>query len=703
MQIRKDFLWRFYLCFVVLIIIGMFIIGKAFYIQQIQGKFWLSMSDSLHQHIQNIEAERGSIYSEDGQILSTSIPQYDLYLDFDTEYLNERNGSYFWTNVDSLSISLATLFNDKNAETYKRELVKGFKEKQNYYLLKRKVNFAQCIKLEKFSYFKKGRNKSGLIKEENSIRLNPYKMLALRTIGLYRDENKVGLELTYDSVLKGKNGQHLVRRIAGGTVIPIKDDPLEIESEMGKDIVCTIDTYIQEVTEKSLLQMMIKNDAENGCAIVMETKTGKIKAIANLGRTANNNYYEDLNYAITPSEPGSTFKLVSLMALIEDNKISLNNLVDLEKGTWHIANQTVRDSEKHGRNDVTVKQAFELSSNVGISKLIVQNYGNNPTQFFNLLSSFRLDSLTGIDLIGEKRPVFIKPGQKLYGPTTLPWVAFGYNLLISPLQTLMIYNAVANNGKLLKPYLVSTIKDQGNILKKIEPYIYNEQFLSPNTVSQLKECLEGVCTNGTGKELFKNTPYRVAGKTGTALVANGKRGYADHIYQSSFAGYFPAEDPQYTCIVVIKNKPFAKIFYGGSVAGPVFKNIADKLYIKNLFHAITHDSVKEKIDSTLIQYVVNINDLKNISKLIGYELKDSTKNNNTPIVSYQYPKNEIREFIQPSNTMPLLKNYSLKDALFTCEQIGLIVHINGNGRVNNQSIESGKPVMSGQHINLELK
>ena len=267
----------------------------------------------------------------------------------------------------------------------------------------------------------------------------------------------------------------------------------------------------------------------------------------------------------------------------------------------------------------------------------------------------------------------------------------------------MIYNAVANNGKLLKPYLVSTIKDQGNILKKIEPYIYNEQFLSPNTVSQLKECLEGVCTNGTGKELFKNTPYRVAGKTGTALVANGKRGYADHIYQSSFAGYFPAEDPQYTCIVVIKNKPFAKIFYGGSVAGPVFKNIADKLYIKNLFHAITHDSVKEKIDSTLIQYVVNINDLKNISKLIGYELKDSTKNNNTPIVSYQYPKNEIREFTQPSNTMPLLKNYSLKDALFTCEQMGLIVHINGNGRVNNQSIESGKPVMSGQHINLELK
>ena len=705
MQIKNDILWRFYLCFLLLVIVGFCIIGKGFQIQQIQGKKWKSMNDSLHQHIQDIVAERGIIFSEDGQMLSASIPEYDLYMDFRVDYLNDNGGKNFLDNLDSLSIDLANLFGDKTAEMYKALLSKGFKDQSSYFLLKNNVNFKQYNALKKMTYFKLSKYKSGLIAEENSIRLNPFKMLAFRTIGLDRDENKVGLELTYDSILSGKNGKRLVRMIAGGVAVPVKDNPLEIEPEMGRDIICTIDTYIQEITENALLDMLIKNEAEYGCAIVMETKTGKIKAIANLGRTVSGNYFENLNYAITPSEPGSTFKLVSLMALMEDNKISLNNMVDLEKGTWNVANQTVHDSEKHNRNEVTVKQAFELSSNVGMSKLIYQNYTNNPTQFFNKLATFRIDSLTGIDLVGERKPTFVKPGNKLYGPTTLPWVAFGYNLLISPLQTLMIYNAVANNGKLLKPYLVSQVLQEGAIVRKIQPTIYKEKICSDNTIAQLKECLEGVCINGTAKELFKNTPYKVAGKTGTALIANGKKGYAEHIYQSSFAGYFPADDPTYTCIVVIKNKPNAKIFYGASVAGPVFKAISNKLYYKNLFHATPLENKKYTKDSTIKNYILNKKDIETISTTLGINLIDSTynKTNELQFVHFTTPTNVMRNIAYNTLLMPDLKGLTLKDALFICEKLGLVVITNGNGRVINQSIEEGKNPLQGQHILLELK
>ncbi|MCX8480361.1 MAG: penicillin-binding transpeptidase domain-containing protein, partial [Sediminibacterium sp.] len=408
---------------------------------------------------------------------------------------------------------------------------------------------------------------------------------------------------------------------------------------------------------------------------------------------------------ITPSEPGSTFKLVSLMALMEDNKISLNNMVDLEKGTWHVANQSVHDSEKHNRNEVTVKQAFELSSNVGMSKLIYQNYANNPTQFFNRLNAFRIDSLTGIDLVGERRPTLIKPGNKLYGPTTLPWVAFGYNLLISPLQTLMIYNAVANNGKLLKPYLVSQVLEEGEIVRNIHPTIYKEKICSDNTIAQLKECLEGVCINGTGKELFKNTPYKVAGKTGTALIANGKKGYAEHIYQSSFAGYFPADDPTYTCIVVIKNKPNAQIFYGSAVAGPVFKAISNKLYYKNLFHTTAIENKIFTKDSTIKNYILNKKDAETIAATLGIKLIDSTynKTNEQQFVHVTTPTNIMWNKAYNTDLVPDLKGLTLKDALYICEKIGLIVVTNGNGRVKNQSIEAGKKPLLGQHILLELK
>ena len=702
MEVKRDILWRVYLSYILVVIACVAIFGKAIYIQQFEGAKWRSMSDSLHQHIDEIEAERGTIYSEDGQMLSTSIPQFDIYIDFRVAALREKNGARFRENIDSLSYCLANLFKDQTAAEYKTILQQGYKNIDGYFLLKKKISFREYDELRRFPLFKQGRYKSGLIANEKTIRLNPYQMLAFRTIGLARDSNKVGLEMTYDSLLRGRNGKQTVRSIAGGVGVPV-DDTYIVEPETGKDIVSTIDVFIQDITETALMKMMIKNEADHGCAIVMETKTGKIKAIANLGKRSEGAYWENYNYAISPSEPGSTFKLATLMALLEHNKVTLNQLVTLENGAWRIAGQTVYDSEVHKENEVTVKHAFELSSNVAMAKMAVANYSNNPQLFLKFLQKIRMDTVTGIDLIGEGRPVIYKPGGKFWGPTTLPWMAFGYNLSISPLQTAMLYNSIANNGIMLKPYLVSSVKEEGILLKEFQPKVLEQKVCSDATLVQVRACLEGVCIDGTAKELFKNASYKVAGKTGTALVADGNRGYASKIYQSSFAGYFPADNPQYTCVVVIKNKAFAPVFYGASVAGPVFKEIADRLYSTYLRGSTTNTVSNKKVDSISYQYNGFKSDITFLTQQLKINYKDSTgradqwgsiQNTNASIV--------LQKKLVDDKLMPILKGLGLKDAVYLCEGMGLQVNIKGKGRVAEQSILPGQFIAKGQQIFLSL-
>lgn len=702
MEVKRDILWRVYLSYILVVAVCIAIFGKAVYIQQVEGSYWRSMSDSLHQRIDEIEAERGTIYSEDGQMLSTSIPQFDIYMDFRVESLRAKNGLLFRENVDSLSYYLSDLFKDQSKEDYKALLKQGYKNNDAYFLLKKKISFREYEQLRRFPLFRLGRYKSGMIANEKTIRLNPYKMLAFRTIGLARDENKVGLEKTYDSILKGRNGKQLVRSIAGGVNVPVDADTYEIEPETGKDIVSTIDVFIQEVTENALMKMMIKNEAEYGTAIVMETKTGKIKAIANLGKRGEGNYWEDFNYAISPSEPGSTFKLATMLALLEDKKISLNQGVDLEGGTWRTAGQVVYDSEKHGRNVVSVKQAFELSSNVGMAKLASSHYASNPSRFIAHLKKMRMDTLTGIDLIGERNPTIFKPGHKLWGPTTLPWMSFGYNLAISPLQTLTLYNAVANHGKMMKPYLVSAIKEEGVLQKSFAPIVIDEKICSDETLRQLKECLEGVCVSGTAALLFKGSPYPVAGKTGTALVADGNRGYADKIYQSSFAGYFPANDPQYTCIVVIKNKPHAAVYYGGSVAGPVFKEIADRLF--STYVRVGNIAKQQaKLDSSYFMYAGFKTDVTTVTQKLRIPFTDSSRRADEWVAMTGKNSSVTMQAKQVSDkAMPQLKGMGLKDVVYLCENLGLKVHVQGKGKVVAQSILPGQQIAKGQLVNIAL-
>ncbi|HEV2354965.1 MAG TPA: penicillin-binding protein 2, partial [Puia sp.] len=550
----------------------------VFYIQHVQGAYWKSLSDSLHEKFVEIDAERGTIYSEDSSMLSTSIPFFNIYIDFGADGLREKNGRRFRENVDSLSICLSHLFADQSVSAYKRVLWQGYRRDDRYFEIASNVPFEKYQQLRRFPLVREGRNKSGFIAEVVNKRLNPFGLLANRTIGLARaNAQNVGLERTYDTVLKGESGRRLVRYIAGGAYVPVEG--YEIESQNGKDVITTIDVNVQDIAENALLHEMTANQAEHGTCIVMEVSTGKIRAIANLGLQADGTYWEDLNYAIRATEPGSTFKLVTLLSLLEDKKVSLNDKIDLDGGAWKIAGRTVYDAEPHDNKEFTVRQAFEISSNVGMARLAVSHYGADPADFVGHLLKLRLDKPTGVDLLGEGTPVIKHPGSRTWSATTLPWMAFGYEVLVSPLQTLTLYNAVANNGRMMKPYLVSAIQDAGITVKEQQPTVVIQNICSGSTLRQLQECLQGVCKDpeGTAHGLFEHSFYPVAGKTGTALVADGKRGYADHVYQSSFVGYFPADHPKYSCIVVIKNHPFAKIYFGAKVAGPVFKELADKL------------------------------------------------------------------------------------------------------------------------------
>ncbi len=702
MEVKKDILWRVYLSYIVVVIICVIVFGKAVYIQQVQGAKWRSMSDSLHQKIEEVEADRGTIYSEDGQMLSTSVPKFNIYIDFAADGLREKSGVRFRENLDSLSENLSLLFKDKSTSDYKRLLQQEFKNRNRYFLLQKNISYRQYETLKQFPLVRLGKNKSGFIIDENTFRLNPYQLLAYRTIGLDRENaQKIGLEKTYDTLLKGSTGRRLVRYIAGGVSIPVDDE--QIEPENGKDIITTLDVFIQEVTENALMKMMVGNEAVHGCAIVMETKTGKVKAIANLGRTPNGNYSEDFNYAISPSEPGSTFKLATMMSLLEDKKITLNSIVNLNGGSWPINSETVYDSEQHGKFDVTVKDAFALSSNVGMAKIALAGYGSNPRRFIQHLHDMHLDTLTGIDITGERNAVIPKPGTKYWSSISLPWMAFGYNIEVTPLQTATFYNAVANNGKMMQPYLLNAVKDEGEVIRVCQPKVLVDKVCSDATIQQLKVCLEAVCTEGTAKELFKNTTYKVAGKTGTALVANGNRGYADQIYQTSFAGYFPANDPQYTIVVVIKNKPKAVLHYGATVAGPVFKEIADRLYT-NYVKQVNYASAIKKLDSnSVFSYAGSKQDIKQLANNLNLNYT-GLDNATDEWLDMNVNKGSVA-FVSKSigvKSMPQLRGMGLKDVVVLCENIGLKVSAKGKGRVAAQSILPGQSFAKGQILNIEL-
>jgi cell division protein FtsI (penicillin-binding protein 3) len=714
MEIRRDILWRVYLCFLGIAVLSLLILGKAFYIQRFQGEHWRSMSDSIHQRIVEMDADRGTIYSEDGQMLSTSLPQFDVYIDFLAEGLRDKNGKIFKENVDSFSIALARFFGDKKAAQYKRELQQAYKKKSRYYSLKKKLSFEQYKTFRTFPLAKLGRNKSGVIVEENSKRLSPFGLLANRTIGLSREhvasngkikKQNVGLEKTYDSLLSGQNGQRLVRFIAGGAV-PIEG--FQVEPENGKDIFTTLDVNMQDIAENALLKMMIKSESQYGTCIVMETKTGKIKAMANLGRRPDGNYWEDDNYALRVTEPGSTIKLATLLSVLDKGSSQLDDLVEVgSAGQMQVGPRIVNDAERAPKPVLTVKECFAHSSNVGMSKLAYKAFAQKPSEFKKYLHRFHLDVYAPIDLSNIPSPRLASLEKNKGGLMNMITMSFGYAIQVSPMQTLTLYNAIANDGKMMKPYLVNSIQSRGILIKQFSPVVLDDNICKSSVIQAAKQSMEAVITEGTGKPAFEDITFAVAGKTGTAHVADANIKYGHRVYQASFVGYFPAYDPQYSCIVVIRTKPRAALHYGGQLAAPVFREVATKLYAMYVPKK-DPSTYAVKSDSSAYFYAGNANDIKNIYKTLSVGYIDSVQQNEwSNVYAGNYfqrpgsrPVMKVKAIRQQA--MPDVKGMGLKDALYLLENMGLKVTVRGKGKIIAQSVEPGADLKKGIRVILEL-
>ena len=696
MENRKDILWRVYLVYAFMFLFAIAIVGRLAFIQYVQGDFWKDKAKKLSLRYFNIEANRGNVYDVNGEFLATSVPIFEVRMDVASPLITD---SVFKKEVDSLAICLSAYFKDRSSKEYRNMIEKGRREKNRYLLLKRNINYDQVKKLRSFPLFRNGKNSGGLVAIARDRRVLPNQQLAFRTIGWDKEgrKNDLGLEGAYSSELQGSSGRRLYHRIANGNWRPMNTEN-EIEPKNGSDIISTIDIHIQDVAEEALLRQLEANEADHGCAILMEVKTGNVKAIANLGKNKEGFYEEKYNYAIGEStEPGSTFKLFSLLAAFEDKKVKLTDMVDVSGGTTVFANRTMRDSHLGG-GLMTVQQAFEKSSNVGISKIIYRCYNDRPQDFIDRLYSFSVNKPLNLEIPGEGMPKIRGTESKTWSKTSLPWKSIGYEVALTPLQILTFYNAVANNGVMVKPHFVKEIRQIGAPARVIEPEIINKRIASPEAIAMARTMLEGVVEHGTGTAV-KNSVYKVAGKTGTAQIAQNSGGYNKSNYKGSFVGYFPADNPKYSIIVVINN-PSKGVYYGGAISAPVFREIADRVYATDPEMGLTWaDSVKNAFPIPLNSGLAN--DLSYLSRWIGIpgpilpsaawlvKEADSTGHNYTAVNT-------------TARTIPNVTGMGARDAMYLLEKLGLRVKITGFGLVKKQSLQAGSPINAGETINLDL-
>ncbi len=693
MDVKRDIRFRVYLSFTGIVVLALAIIVKAVAIQVKEGDALRAQAEKAHTKKETLFPERGNIYSEDGTLLSSTIPQFDLRVDF--KAINKDTFRYY---VDTLAECMASLFNDAGREEYKRQLKNAFRKGERYWLLKKNAPYYQYQAARNFPIFNKGRNAGGFIAEPRSRRVNPYGILAYRTIGLWRENSEnIGLEQKYDSILRGKEGTRIVRKTTGATWVPVQGS--EIEPENGKDIITTIDINIQDITEHALLESLTQFKAQYGTAIVMEVKTGKIRAMANLGRQADGSYWEDFNYALIPSEPGSTFKLMSLFALIDDGFVTINDVVNVQGGVATFGRQRVVDDHR-GLGDVSIKTAFAQSSNVAFAKLVDKHYQSNPMKYIKHLQSLGLNVKTGIDLAGERNPVLKTTKRKSWNRnTSLPWIAYGYESMITPLHTCMVYNAIANNGTLVKPYLVSGIREYGLPVQEFNPTILKDKIGKPETIRQVRQAMLAVVEEGTARKI-KSPYYRAAGKTGTAQVADKGISYADGVRQGSFVGYFPYDNPQYTIAVVIRSTPHGP-YYGAQVSAPVFKAIADKLYATHIggWPAPADSIIKEK---NIVFKKTNIQDLTTVIQALNIKIPQKQWAEWSALAKNETGKFTVKKMMSERSSVPDVSGMGLKDAIFILENSGLQVSISGKGKVLTQSVNPGSKIIRGQKIHLQL-
>jgi cell division protein FtsI (penicillin-binding protein 3) len=697
---RKDLLWRVYLMYVLVCIFSFAILFKVGKVQFVEGGHWKQVDRDRNFRPFAIEPMRGNIYSFDGSLLATSVPIFDLRMDVISDPVTDK---IFYSKVDSLAFCLAGTFNHRDKDEWKSYLINARREKERYLLIKSKVDYVTLKKVRKFPIFRMGKFKGGLLVEQRSRRELPFRNLAMRTIGFSRDSVKLGIEGSFHSDLQGVKGQRWMQKIAGGIWKPINLDN-EVEPENGHDIVTTIDAAVQDVAHHALEKKLIAENAKAGCAVLMEVRTGQIRAIVNLTRQDTGKYSEVLNYAIgQATEPGSTFKLMSLLAAIEDGYADTNEITDTENGTKRYFGYTMKDSHEGGYGKISLQKVFEKSSNVGTSKIIMKHYARNPQKFIDRLYSFGLNKPISLEIPGEAKPYVKDIKSKYWSGLSLPLMSIGYEEKLTPLQILTFYNSIANNGQMIKPTFVKEIRHDGKILYRSNPVVMNARVCSKETAMKGRKMLEGVVKYGTATNL-KTAPYQIAAKTGTAQIAQGIGGYKNGqkiSYQASLCGYFPASEPLYSCIVVVY-EPSKSAYYANEVAGPVFREIADKVYsMSTSIHKAIEVDTSSGVNLLPLATSGYSDDLKIIARELNVKGSRNVGTSYSKVISHENGWS-VFPMVMKNNEVPDVQGMALKDALPLLESRSLIVKVSGKGIIRRQSIPAGKICQKGMVIKIEL-
>lgn len=713
-----NIFFRYFVITILLGIVAVLILVSAFKIGVSEKKEWLKVAEGMKRPSLLVNPTRGNIYSDDDRLMATSAPQYYMYMDFKADgfaldsFLHSK-----YNNVDSLAYYLSKKLKNRTPAGYKAHLMKGLNTKKRQYpVYEGRISFADLKEIKTYPFLRFHRNRSGFYTKELMKRQKPFGMLASRTIGDIFNEidssgvtrGKNGLELQYDSLLCGVAGLNSVQRVGGRWT-----NIVEVEPTDGMDIRSTIDINVQDLVEKSLTDKLKEIDADAGIAVVMEVKTGEIKAITNMARVGPGRYAETLNHAVADEiEPGSTFKVAAMMVAIEDGIVEPRTPIDVGSGIYMYANRRMTDHNSHrgGYGMINAEKSIWYSSNIGVAKIVLKGYERNPKKFVEGLHRIGMDADLNIEIPGAGKPKLRWPGDKYWSRTSLPWMSFGYEVQIPPIQTLAFFNAIANDGKMVRPMFVKDVLKNGKVVKHFDTEVVIPEICSERTLKIIQNMLYNVVNykdpspekrDGTGKPA-KSDVITIAGKTGTAQIASGGV-YRTSGHNVSFCGYFPYEKPIYTCIVVI-SRPRVGLPSGGLMCGTVVKDIAEKIYA----NYTVFDVQKMPDDSLKVLYPdVKNGDyaaLKNVTK----ELKVKTNANNSIKSQYVIANDgdkgvTLKELPLVGNLVPNVVGMGAKDAVFALENCGLRVSLSGQGKVVSQSVRNGTKVVAGQTVVLTLK
>lgn len=672
------------------------IVFKIAHIQFVEGDKWAALGERISFDYKTVKATRGNIYSDNGSLLATSLPFYKVAFD-----ATLPKDDIFKQGVDSLALNLSKFFKDKSKTDYERILLDARSAGKQYIILNRKqIDYQDKKVMMTWPIFREGRFRGGSIFEKVDVRYRPFSNLSRRTIGFVNENEKgVGLEYSFNKQLGGQDGYAYYQKISGGVWKPIFDAN-NIKAVNGLDVQTTLDINLQDVAETALYKAMTQHDAEDGIIAVMEVKTGAIKAISNLSSDGHGNFHEKFNFAAGQLfEPGSTFKLVTMIALLEDSPVELSDSIDTGNGEFDFYNKTVRDHEEGGYGVLSVQEAFERSSNVAMAKLVDKHFGLRPQKFVDYIDRLKLSQPLGLQIVGEPIPKIKRPGQKGWSGISLPWMAYGYGFEITPLHTLALYNAVANNGEMIKPVFVRSVKRADEEEDIFTTEVINKKICSTKTLEKLKLLLEGVVENGTAKNI-KGTHYRIAGKTGTAQILD--KGRYTKKYITSFVGYFPAHDPKYSAIVLIKN-PRGWYQYGSSVAAPVFKEVADNIYARDINLHQPMDVKKFAVQGVFpVIRAGNQHELTMVCNELGISNHSQTEEEWVRSSHVGGGGVKWKKSITGKDIVPDVLGMTFRDAIYLLENSGLRVSYEGKGRVLKQSLYPGRRAEKGSRIFIRL-